>query len=230
MRCARPWPRWRHTRRGSWASARRRRARPIATRSPAKSVSGRAAVLALIGFAVLLARYLALARPQRGADHGAARAAQDDAREHRRRGHHDRPAVARDRPQPRRRGAHRLEPRRRARPAARQGLSHRQRDEPRTDRDPDRARPCGTASSSVWPTTRCSSRKDGSEAPIDDSAAPICDSAGQVLGSVLVFRDISGAQGDRARPRRRARSPSAHRHRHGDPDHGLHRRRRGPCW
>lgn len=34
-------------------------------------------------------------------------------------------------------------------------------------------------------------RRDGSEAPIDDSAAPIRDSAGHVLGSVLVFRDIS---------------------------------------
>ncbi len=33
-------------------------------------------------------------------------------------------------------------------------------------------------------------RRDGSEVQIDDSAAPIRDSAGQVLGSVLVFRDI----------------------------------------
>ncbi len=34
-------------------------------------------------------------------------------------------------------------------------------------------------------------RKDGTEAPIDDSAAPIRDDAGHVLGCVLVFRDIT---------------------------------------
>ena len=34
-------------------------------------------------------------------------------------------------------------------------------------------------------------RKNGSEAPIDDSAAPIRDGAGHVLGCVLVFRDIA---------------------------------------
>ena len=33
--------------------------------------------------------------------------------------------------------------------------------------------------------------RDGTEAPIDDSAAPIRDRAGQVLGCVLVFRDIT---------------------------------------
>ena len=33
--------------------------------------------------------------------------------------------------------------------------------------------------------------KDGTERPIDDSAAPICDPRGKVLGSVLVFRDIT---------------------------------------
>lgn len=33
--------------------------------------------------------------------------------------------------------------------------------------------------------------KDGSEHPIDDSAAPIRDDKGQVVGSVLVFRDIT---------------------------------------
>lgn len=33
--------------------------------------------------------------------------------------------------------------------------------------------------------------KDGTETPIDDSAAPIRDAAGNVVGSVLVFRDIS---------------------------------------
>jgi PAS domain S-box-containing protein len=36
--------------------------------------------------------------------------------------------------------------------------------------------------------------KDGSERPIDDSAAPIRDAQGRVVGSVLVFRDISGAR------------------------------------
>ncbi|EAR20503.1 PAS domain-containing hybrid sensor histidine kinase/response regulator [Nitrococcus mobilis] len=34
-------------------------------------------------------------------------------------------------------------------------------------------------------------RKDGTERPIDDSAAPIRDDQGQVLGCVLVFRDIT---------------------------------------
>ena len=34
-------------------------------------------------------------------------------------------------------------------------------------------------------------RKDGTEAPIDDSAAPIRDARGELLGVVLVFRDIS---------------------------------------
>ena len=34
-------------------------------------------------------------------------------------------------------------------------------------------------------------RPDGSEVPIDDSAAPVKDRAGQVIGVVLVFRDIS---------------------------------------
>jgi PAS domain S-box-containing protein len=33
--------------------------------------------------------------------------------------------------------------------------------------------------------------KDGFERPIDDSAAPIRDSAGEVIGAVLVFRDVS---------------------------------------
>jgi PAS domain S-box-containing protein len=34
-------------------------------------------------------------------------------------------------------------------------------------------------------------RRDGSEIPIDDTAAPIRDSAGELLGVVLVFRDVS---------------------------------------
>jgi two-component system, cell cycle sensor histidine kinase and response regulator CckA len=34
-------------------------------------------------------------------------------------------------------------------------------------------------------------RRDGTEVPIDDSGAPIRDSSGQVLGVVLVFRDIT---------------------------------------
>jgi PAS domain S-box-containing protein len=33
--------------------------------------------------------------------------------------------------------------------------------------------------------------RDGAELPIDDSAAPICDAQGKVIGTVLVFRDIS---------------------------------------
>ncbi|WP_166207447.1 bifunctional diguanylate cyclase/phosphodiesterase [Cognatiluteimonas telluris] len=34
-------------------------------------------------------------------------------------------------------------------------------------------------------------RRDGAETPIEDSAAPIHDSSGQVVGGVMVFRDIS---------------------------------------
>ena len=33
--------------------------------------------------------------------------------------------------------------------------------------------------------------KDGLERPIDDSAAPIFDEQGQILGAVLVFRDVT---------------------------------------
>ena len=33
--------------------------------------------------------------------------------------------------------------------------------------------------------------KDGSEVAVEDSAAPICDEAGQVIGAVLVFRDVT---------------------------------------
>ncbi len=33
--------------------------------------------------------------------------------------------------------------------------------------------------------------RDGSEVPIDDSAAPIKDDAGKIIGSVLIFRDVS---------------------------------------
>jgi len=38
--------------------------------------------------------------------------------------------------------------------------------------------------------------KDGQECPIDDSAAPIRDKAGRILGSVLVFRDITERKRD----------------------------------
>ena len=37
----------------------------------------------------------------------------------------------------------------------------------------------------------CLLARDGTERPIDDSAAPILDTAGQLIGVVLVFRDIS---------------------------------------
>ncbi len=33
--------------------------------------------------------------------------------------------------------------------------------------------------------------RDGAERPIDDSAAPMCDDQGQIVGAVLVFRDVS---------------------------------------
>src|SRR5262249_19723774 len=47
--------------------------------------------------------------------------------------------------------------------------------------------------------------RDGTERPIDDSAAPIRSKAGQVIGCVLVFRDIS--------ERRRLEKENASRHR-----------------
>jgi diguanylate cyclase (GGDEF)-like protein/PAS domain S-box-containing protein len=37
-------------------------------------------------------------------------------------------------------------------------------------------------------------RRDGAEAPIEDSAAPIHDRHGQVTGAVMVFHDVSGAR------------------------------------
>ena len=37
-------------------------------------------------------------------------------------------------------------------------------------------------------------RRDGSEIPIEDSASPITDWSGQIIGAVLVFRDVSAAQ------------------------------------
>jgi PAS domain S-box-containing protein len=40
--------------------------------------------------------------------------------------------------------------------------------------------------------------RDGTERPIDDSAAPIRDATGDVIGSVLVFRDISERRGHEA--------------------------------
>src|SRR5205823_10198254 len=42
--------------------------------------------------------------------------------------------------------------------------------------------------------------KDGTERPIDDSAAPIRDRQGQLLGCVLVFRDVT----QRRRPEKEA--------------------------
>ena len=41
-------------------------------------------------------------------------------------------------------------------------------------------------------------RKDGTEAPIDDSGAPIRDGSGDIMGVVLVFRDITGRRRDEA--------------------------------
>ena len=40
--------------------------------------------------------------------------------------------------------------------------------------------------------------KDGSEVPIDDSAAPIRCKAGEIVGCVLVFRDISSRKREEA--------------------------------
>ena len=45
--------------------------------------------------------------------------------------------------------------------------------------------------------------RDGSERPIDDSAAPISESDGQVVGVVLIFRDITERRQSRAAHRRR---------------------------
>jgi PAS domain S-box-containing protein len=47
--------------------------------------------------------------------------------------------------------------------------------------------------------------KDGKECPIDDSAAPIRDTGGNVVGSVLVFRDISEKKRDEAALKERVR-------------------------
>ena len=168
----------------------------------------------------------AVARPQRGADHVAARAAQDDAREHRRCRDHDRPPVARDRPEPGRRAAHRLEPRRCGRAADRPvfRIVH------EATRDPveipvDRALREGLVVGLATDTVLV--RKNGSETPIDDSAAPIRDAAGHVLGCVLVFRDITERKANERALVERARLAAAHRQRHGDPDDGVCGGRRG---
>ncbi len=42
-------------------------------------------------------------------------------------------------------------------------------------------------------------RRDGSDVPIDDSAAPIRDVTGEILGVVLVFRDVTHEKRDEAR-------------------------------
>ncbi len=44
------------------------------------------------------------------------------------------------------------------------------------------------------PSDRVLTRRDGTEIYIEDSVAPIHDHAGRVIGSVLVFRDVSGAR------------------------------------
>jgi PAS domain S-box-containing protein len=46
--------------------------------------------------------------------------------------------------------------------------------------------------------------KDGSERPVDDSAAPIRDEAGQVIGCVLVFRDVTERRRQEERQQRLA--------------------------
>ena len=48
-------------------------------------------------------------------------------------------------------------------------------------------------------------RRDGTEVPIDDSAAPVRDEAGNLVGVVLVFRDISERQATEAAFREQAR-------------------------
>ena len=48
--------------------------------------------------------------------------------------------------------------------------------------------------------------KDGEERPIDDGAAPIRDAGGGVVGSVLVFRDISERKRTEEEPNKRCAS------------------------
>ena len=191
-----------------------------------EALSTLAALAALIGLSILLARHLRARDAAEGGDLGAGRAPAHDARQHRRRGHHDRPRRPRRRPQPGRRVAHRLGRRRSARAAARGGLSHRQRIDPPAGREPGDA--------------RAARRRD--RRPRQPHAA---DPQGRVGGADRRQRGADprppgpGArlhprlsrhqreEGGRARDRRGAGAAAARRHRHGDPDHGLRRGRRG---
>ena len=77
------------------------------------------------------------------------------------------------------------------RPAARRGVPHRERGDTPDGREPGDQGVATRASSSGWPNHTILIAKDGTERPIDDSAAPIRCKEGQVVGCVLVFRDIS---------------------------------------
>ena len=107
--------------------------------------------------------------------------------------------------EPGRRGADRLAPSRRARAAARGGVPHRQRGDPRDGREPGRARCCAKGAIVGLANHTVLLARDGAEAPIDDSGAPIRDAGGEIMGVVLVFRDVS----ERKRGRERARAAAA---------------------
>jgi PAS domain S-box-containing protein len=53
-------------------------------------------------------------------------------------------------------------------------------------------------------------RRDGYESAIEDSSAPIHDGSGQLVGAVLVFRDVSGARAMSARSQRASESVYSH--------------------
>ena len=50
---------------------------------------------------------------------------------------------------------------------------------------------CGTGSSSAWATTRSWSPGTGPSGPSTTAAAPIRDAAGEMIGVVLIFRDVT---------------------------------------
>ena len=70
-------------------------------------------------------------------------------------------------------------------------FAHRQRADPPAGREPGRQGCCGRASIVGLANHTVLIAKDGTERPIDDSAAPIRDEEGEIVGCVLVFRDVT---------------------------------------
>ena len=83
-----------------------------------------------------------------------------------------------------------MDARRGDRERGRAGLSHRQRDDEDAVEQPVRIVIQRGLTVGLGNHTLLIAR-DGRERPIDDSAAPITDSRGQVVGVVLIFRDIT---------------------------------------